>query len=147
MVRVNQDAVVREGESTESAKLGELHAGDTVRLLSCCLAGSETKSGAKFEVAMSAEQRAAFETALVEEFETIKGAVGKVDVRECKSRNEAQTQKIVDELDLLDFSPLRQETIYPIDSSRGLITFLQLRYMAICLMDAPLTHATLKPKA
>ena len=57
------------------------------------------KSGAKFEVAMSAEQREAFETALVDEFDTIAGTVAKVDVRECKSRDEEKTKWILGELE------------------------------------------------
>ena len=40
---VKQSVVVREGKSTESAKLGKLEAGDVVRVLSCS-AGSKSKS-------------------------------------------------------------------------------------------------------
>ena len=45
-------------------------------------------SGARFEVVMSAEQQAAFETALVEDFDSIATKLSEVDVRKAVCRTQ-----------------------------------------------------------
>ena len=57
------------------------------------------KSGAQFQVTMSQAQQAAFETALVEEFEKIAEALGTVDVRKCECRKQEETERILGALD------------------------------------------------
>ena len=56
-------------------------------------------SGARFEVVMSAEQQAAFETALVEDFASITKKLSEVDVRKAECRNPKDTEQILGELD------------------------------------------------
>jgi len=56
-------------------------------------------SGARFEVVMSAEQQAAFETALVDDFESIAKKLSQVDVRKAECRNPKDTEQILGELE------------------------------------------------
>ena len=56
-------------------------------------------SGARFEVVMSAEQQAAFETALVEDFDSIATKLSEVDVRKAECRNPKDTEQILGELE------------------------------------------------
>ena len=55
-------------------------------------------SGARFEVVMSAEQQAAFETALVKDFDSIAKKLSEVDVRKAECRNPKDTEQILGEL-------------------------------------------------
>merc|ERR1719424_1980044 len=56
-------------------------------------------SGARFEVVMSAEQQAAFETALMKDFNSIKAKLSQVDVRKAECRNPRDTEQILGELE------------------------------------------------
>ena len=67
--------------------------------LGVTLAVRTHKSGAKFDVAMSSAQKAAFETALVEDFDSIETSLSKVDVSKATCRNPADTRAILDELE------------------------------------------------
>ena len=55
------------------------------------------KSGAQFDVVMSSAQKATFETALVEDFESIETSLSKVDVRNAKCLKPEETTRILDE--------------------------------------------------
>eukprot|EP00964_Phaeocystis_antarctica_P013410 scaffold7343_cov74-Phaeocystis_antarctica.AAC.1 len=57
------------------------------------------KSGAQFDVVLSSAQQASFEEALVEDFESIKTSLSKVDVRIATCRNPDDTKAILDELE------------------------------------------------
>ena len=57
------------------------------------------KSGARFDVVMSSAQQAAFEAALVDDFDSIQASLSKVDVRTATCRNEKDTKAILDELE------------------------------------------------
>ena len=67
--------------------------------LGVTLAVRTHKSGAKFDVAMSSAQQAAFEKALIEDFDSIETSLSKVDVRTATCRNAADTRAILDELE------------------------------------------------
>ena len=64
--------------------------------LGVTLAVRTHKSGAKFDVAMSSAQKAAFDTALVEDFDSIETSLSKVDVSKATCRNPADTRAILD---------------------------------------------------
>ena len=57
------------------------------------------KSGAQFDVVMSSAQKAAFETALVEDFDSIQASLAKVDVRTATCLKEEDHKAILDELE------------------------------------------------
>ena len=57
------------------------------------------KSGAQFDVVMSSAQKAAFETALVEDFDSIQASLAKVDVRTATCLKEKDRKAILDELE------------------------------------------------
>ena len=57
------------------------------------------KSGAQFDVVMSSAQQAAFEEALVSDFDSIQTSLSKVDVRIATCRNPEDTKAILDELE------------------------------------------------
>ena len=57
------------------------------------------KSGAQFDVVMSSAQRDAFETALVDDFDSIETSLSKVDVRNAKCLKPEETTRILDELE------------------------------------------------
>jgi tetratricopeptide (TPR) repeat protein len=56
-------------------------------------------SGARFDVVMSSAQQAAFEAALVDDFDSIQASLSKVDVRTATCRNKKDTKAILDELE------------------------------------------------
>ena len=57
------------------------------------------KSGAQFDVVMSSAQQDAFETALVEDFDSIETSLAKVDVRTATCLKPEETTRILDELE------------------------------------------------
>ena len=56
-------------------------------------------SGARFDLMMSSAQQRAFETALVDNFDSIKASLSRVDVRTCECRNKEDTKAILAELE------------------------------------------------
>eukprot|EP00964_Phaeocystis_antarctica_P098126 scaffold64160_cov65-Phaeocystis_antarctica.AAC.9 len=57
------------------------------------------KSRAQFDVVMSSAQQAAFEAALVDDFDSIRMSLSKVDVRTATCRKPEETKRILDELE------------------------------------------------
>ena len=63
------------------------------------------KSGAQFDVVMSSAQQDAFETALVDDFDSIETSLSKVDVRTATCLKPEETTRILDELERAWASP------------------------------------------